>query len=128
MFCWNDSGEGSNQTKTGLPRLNLNVLAFGPDPEKAPATAASEPEPQNLWTRFRDGPPARPLDADKASRYLDYYARIEEVWPAPALLSSELAAWGGIAGAVPTTPASAWLVPATLLLDPLPLRGFVGLQ
>jgi tetratricopeptide (TPR) repeat protein len=127
VFCWNHSDDQSSQAK-GVPRLNLNALAFGADPEKAPAANAREPQPPNLWVQFRDGPPVRPLDVDKSARYHDYYAQVSEVWPVPAFIGSELGAWGGIMGAVPSTPAATWMVPATLLLKPLPIRGFIGIQ
>ena len=128
VFCSNYSDEGSKEPKDRVPRLDLNTLAFGAEPEKAPAANPSEPQPPNLWTKFRDGPPIRPLDVDKSARYHDYFVQVSEVWPVPAIISSELGAWGGIMGAVPSTPAAAWMVPATLLLKPLPIRGFVGIR
>jgi tetratricopeptide (TPR) repeat protein len=102
IFCWEDPqaesaalkrGERPREGSEGPPRLDLHALAFGPDPEKAPEQSLVEPQAQTFWTRFLDGPPSRPLDADKSVGYQNYFETISAMSFRRTLASSAVAAW-----------------------------------
>jgi hypothetical protein len=125
VFTWHPQTRAqANQPE--LPRLDLNALAFGPDPERSPKHPTRQPEPQSFWVRFRDGPPRSSLAAAKSLQYQNYFEQIASAWPYPGLLASEFIAWGGAAA---SSSGSAAMTPRIALhLNPLPLRKMLGMR
>jgi hypothetical protein len=123
IFRWNDPEGPDRGAFSQRQRFAPNLYVFGPLAEPAPVEVSPVPEGQSLWDKFLYGPSPRPLEADEAARYLDYFEQIRQQWVAPAILAGEVASWWGTAGTSAATPASATVVaPATLAFDSVPLR------
>jgi hypothetical protein len=119
IFTLNEPQPPGAGASGGLPPLDLNAMAFGPHPEKAPAEFTRDPQPQSFWTRFRDGPPVRPLSADQSQRYQNYFDAVSNSWPVAGLIANEIGAWGSAAERIPSSTPLA-------ILPTLPLRAVFG--
>jgi hypothetical protein len=112
IFRWNEAR--TSNAGPVLPRLDLNRLAFGPDPERAPAQSLEQgPGQRDLAARWLHRPPRAPLDEDLAARYLGYFDLIRQQWPFPDLVATQIADW---AGAISLAPVNAGTVAAPGML------------
>jgi hypothetical protein len=120
IFRWNDSSSRVGAHQLAISRLDPNLRAFGPQPERVVAVSTEQAPPQRDWsTRLLKASPTAPLDRDEAVRYLDYFNLIRQQWPFPALAATEIANWSGSVGQAAVAAGSV-AAPATLALRTYP--------
>ena len=120
MFRWNDALGREGAVQPRIARFNPNPLAFGPEPQRAPATNAEQPPPQlDLVTRWLHRSPVAPLDGDLAARYIGYFNQVRQVWPAWALVGTEFTYWTGTVALAAVNPCTV-TIPGTLILHTAP--------
>jgi tetratricopeptide (TPR) repeat protein len=124
IFRWQDPRHRGQQPLAAIPRMEPEIRAFGAAATLAPAKGPEKPpEPQDLWTRYAQGPPPLPLATDRAMRWLDYWNVISRRWFGPYLLASDVAAWSAVVGASPFGLGGGTVAPASnLVLSSLPVR------
>jgi tetratricopeptide (TPR) repeat protein len=88
----------ANVPSSRLPAIDIQGLAFGPQPQKSPESGLSEaPVPPDFWTRYLNGRLPRPVAMDKTQLYLKDFMIIRESWALPFLAGVDLAGWTGLA-------------------------------
>jgi hypothetical protein len=113
VFRWNDSASQGGVRRPPLGTFDPNPLAFGPQPEQAPALSPEQAPPQrDLAALWLHRPPVPPLDGDLAARYLGYFnvMRQPQMWPFPAIAATQVGNVAGNAGLAAACPGAVAVV------------------
>jgi tetratricopeptide (TPR) repeat protein len=111
IYTWKDPRHKATAVQSKLPPFDPLPLAFGPDAEKAPESGLMQaPAPHDIWTRYLNGSPARPLALDQAEMYRLDFENIQRIWIFPYLVGVDLAGWTGVVANSVYSPAVATLV------------------
>ncbi|HLJ93014.1 MAG TPA: hypothetical protein VKU02_07465 [Gemmataceae bacterium] len=99
IFRWNGASGELAPGRPAIPPLDLRTLAFGPQPQRAPATSPEQSPPQrDLAAHWLQRAPVPPLDTDLAARYMGYFNQMQQEWPLAAVAATEIANWSRTVG------------------------------